>query len=232
MAGRKYYALCDSNCKFETMTKEQILTAIAQAVKDGTVGDIDTGFITTIKTINGTSLKFFVGTQAEYESLTDSEKNGLFAIITNDTNKEALFAEVERLSADLDEFKQGVVGGEIVVAKATNATKADIASVLAVNELTLEENREIKNNGYYYAEARHKTDSSLRLCSGLFYFDGTSPLFPIVRTVNDVQYQFSINYNVTYKKHELNVMKNTSEDWKYNSSEWDFYITKFAFLEN
>lgn len=31
--GRKYYCYCDSNCKFETMTKEQILAAIEQAAR-------------------------------------------------------------------------------------------------------------------------------------------------------------------------------------------------------
>lgn len=35
MSGRKYYCYCDSNCKFETMTKEQILAAIAQAAAGG-----------------------------------------------------------------------------------------------------------------------------------------------------------------------------------------------------
>lgn len=33
MSGRKYYCYCDSNCKFETMTKEQILAAIEQAAR-------------------------------------------------------------------------------------------------------------------------------------------------------------------------------------------------------
>ena len=33
MSERKYYCYCDSNCKFETMTKEQILAAIEQAAR-------------------------------------------------------------------------------------------------------------------------------------------------------------------------------------------------------
>lgn len=97
MAGRKYYALCDSNCKFETMSKEQILTAITQAVNEGTIGDIDTGFITTIKTINGTPLKFFVGTQSEYGLLTEAERKDLFAIITNDTTRDGILEAIEML---------------------------------------------------------------------------------------------------------------------------------------
>lgn len=88
--GRKYYVTCKNNCKYESMTKEQILTAIANATSGGTFGDIDTGFVTTIKTITGQPLRFFVGTQAMYDGLADEQKNDLFAIITNDTEKEAM----------------------------------------------------------------------------------------------------------------------------------------------
>lgn len=84
MATPTVYVICDQNCKFEGMTKEQIYTAIVQAVNEGTIGDIDTGFISTIKTITGSTLKFFVGTQAEYDVLTDEQKLNLFAVISND----------------------------------------------------------------------------------------------------------------------------------------------------
>ncbi len=106
---RKYYVLCEQNCKFEGMTKEQILTAITQAVNEGTIGDIDTGFITTIKTINDKALKFFVGTQSEYEALTDAQKANVFALITNDTTKEALLESIRRLEeekANTDDLRQ------------------------------------------------------------------------------------------------------------------------------
>jgi hypothetical protein len=120
MADRKYYVLCDSNCKFESMTKEQILTAITQAVQTGKVGDCDTGFITSVKTINGFPLRFFVGTQSEYESLGESQKRNLFAIITNDTSKEALFDAIEGIRSEFDAFKNGIAEGRIVVPKAKN----------------------------------------------------------------------------------------------------------------
>jgi len=45
---------------------------------------------TKITTINGIALKFFVGTQAEYEALNDEQKQNLFAIITDDTTKERI----------------------------------------------------------------------------------------------------------------------------------------------
>lgn len=95
------YVLCDQNCKYEGMTKEQILTAITQAVNEGTISNIDTGFVQTVKTINGHALKLFVGTQAEYDELTAAQKENLFAIITNDTTKEGFSNAIETLRADL-----------------------------------------------------------------------------------------------------------------------------------
>lgn len=133
---RKYYVLCDSNCKFESMTKEQILTAITQAVSEGTIGDIDTGFITTIKTVNGTPLKFFVGQQSEYEALTDDEKQNLFALITNDTTKEGIESAIEEfqrkcdgLQTELSKFEGDLIDGSFVVKE---------ASTLSAKEYTIE----------------------------------------------------------------------------------------------
>jgi hypothetical protein len=135
MADRKYYVLCDSNCKFESMTKEQILTAITQAVNEGTIGDIDTGFITTVKTINGTPLKFFVGSQYEYETLTDDEKKNLFAVITNDTTKEALFSAIEELRNEIDGIADGIANGSIVAKNADEARLARYAGILVPDNL-------------------------------------------------------------------------------------------------
>lgn len=85
--GRKYYCICDSNCKFETMTKEQILAAIAQAVETGKIGNCDAGFITKVKEQNsGGYVTFWVGTQASYNALDNIEQNCLY-IITDDTTE-------------------------------------------------------------------------------------------------------------------------------------------------
>lgn len=125
MATPKVYVLCDANCRWESMTKEQILTAIMQAVNEGEVGDIDTGFIQTIKTINGTPLRFFVGTQAEYEALTDDDKQNLFAVITNDTVGDGIKAAIEELQKTVGEhgtLLDKIINGEVEANKATHAT--------------------------------------------------------------------------------------------------------------
>lgn len=126
------YVLCGQNCKYESMTKEQILAAIIQAVNEGTIGNIDTGFITTVKTITGTPLSFFVGTQDEYEALTDAQKTNLFAIITNDTTKEGLERAVETLVKNYETLIKNYddlindlcVNGTKVVKKADFAAEA------------------------------------------------------------------------------------------------------------
>jgi hypothetical protein len=106
------------------MTKEQILTAITQAVNEGHIGNVDTGFVKTIKTINGAPLQFFVGTQAQYDALTPEQKQNLFAIITNDTTKEGINNALKTLRTDFDEFKSGILNGNVGVPKAENAIYA------------------------------------------------------------------------------------------------------------
>lgn len=100
------YVICDNNCKFEGMTKEQILTAISQAVESGEIKDVDAGFISTIKTINGVPLKFFVGDQSAYDALTDDEKNNLFALITNDATKEGFIEAIEYLKSSVETLEK------------------------------------------------------------------------------------------------------------------------------
>lgn len=71
------------------MTKEQIITAITQIVESGSVGDIDTGFVTTINEIlHHTGFRIAVGTTAELQALADAgqmEDNVLYIPSDGDT---------------------------------------------------------------------------------------------------------------------------------------------------
>lgn len=101
MSDKKYYVMCGSNCRYESMTKEQIMTAIEQAISTGEIGDVDTGFVTKIKEQNnGAGLSFWVGTQAEYNAL-DPKLNNCFYIITDDTTADDINAAIEALQARL-----------------------------------------------------------------------------------------------------------------------------------
>ena len=111
---RKYYVYCADNCKFEGMTKEQILTAIEQAISTGEIKDVDSGFITTIKEQNAQSgLKFWVGTIAEFNALTEMQDDCLY-IFTDENIVEdidAAFVELEKRTAAVEKkvFPQGKI---------------------------------------------------------------------------------------------------------------------------
>lgn len=85
MSDRNYYVFCEDNCKFPAMTKEQTLTAIEQAVSSGEIKDVDTGFVTKLKELNGNrALTVWVGTTAEYNALSETIENCLY-LLTDDT---------------------------------------------------------------------------------------------------------------------------------------------------
>ena len=122
--GRKYYCFCDSNCKFETMTREQILTAISQAIETGVVVNPDSGFITKVKETNGGSyVTFWVGTRAQYNAIESIDQNCIY-IITDDTtakdianmvktaNDTAAAAHTEAAAATAAAAKAAKVGTE------------------------------------------------------------------------------------------------------------------------
>lgn len=140
MAERTYFCYCDDNCRFETLTREQILTAITQAVNEGTIGDIDTGFVTTIKTINGSSLRFFVGTQSEYEKLSEDERQNLFAVITNDTTKDGILTALETMGADVEDLQQAVEENKTAIAENTSAIATNTANI-ATNAAAIATNK-------------------------------------------------------------------------------------------
>lgn len=98
---RTYYVFCEDNCKFESMTKEQILTAISQALSTGKIDDIDSGFVTKIKEVNKNNpLMFWVGTTAEFNALEDQDEN-TFYIVTDATEGEDLSAEINDINTKI-----------------------------------------------------------------------------------------------------------------------------------
>lgn len=101
---RTYFVLCADNCKFEGMTKEQILTAIEQAISTGEIKDVDTGFVTKIKERNnGAALSFWVGTTAQYNALEKKSAN-CFYILTDDTMTEDINQTIASFEKSLESF--------------------------------------------------------------------------------------------------------------------------------
>lgn len=121
---RKFYCLCEHNCKFETMTKEQILAAIAQAVDTGAIGDVDTGFVSRVIEQNkrGT-LYFWVGTQAEYNAITE-KADDCYYIITDDTTKADIATTIAQFADYLKTVEEKVNPFGTVLFEDTNGVEA------------------------------------------------------------------------------------------------------------
>ena len=87
------------------LTKEQIITLVTNIVDSGSVGDIDTGFVTTVKEQNhNAGLKFWVGTKEEYDAL--PEHLSYTDYIIND------YSPMDDVEEALEEFS-GVVDDKI-----------------------------------------------------------------------------------------------------------------------
>ena len=75
---------------------------------------IKEGSNSVIREVNHHSeLQFWVGTQEEYAKLTSDEKQGLFAIITNDTTKATLDAAIKALQDTVNGIKIGTVSAGV-----------------------------------------------------------------------------------------------------------------------
>lgn len=104
--GRKYYCFCEANCRFETMSKEQILAAIAQAAESGLVFDTEAAFITKVKEGNaGGFVSFWLGTQAQYNAhVARGEKDpNCFYILTDCDSPAELSQKVKYLQQYIDD---------------------------------------------------------------------------------------------------------------------------------
>lgn len=122
-----YYVRGDSKSLFESMTKEEILTAITQAIQTGQIAQLDTGFITRLKEINkGKALQFWVGTTAEFNALEQQEENVLY-IKTDDTSAPDISAALQSIenvlgdqSAQLGEHEEQLndISGKYVKTRA------------------------------------------------------------------------------------------------------------------
>lgn len=150
MAAVNIFVRGDNNGNYDGMTKEEILAAITQAIQSGTISDIDTGFVTKIKELNGgLALRFWVGTTAEYEALTDKPNNVLY-IKTDDTSAADINNAITALQTvvasinDTIDGQQTEIEGKAPTNHADTTTKYGAASnvnfghVKLINSVTTE----------------------------------------------------------------------------------------------
>lgn len=112
------YVICDTNCRYEGMTKEQIIAAIASATGNTPTG-IDDAFITKLKeqNANGT-VKLWIGTTAQFNAIATKDENTLY-LLTDDDSADSWDEIAETLAK--------ILNGTQSVGKATQA--ASIAPV-------------------------------------------------------------------------------------------------------
>lgn len=132
---RNYYVLCDDNCRFPAMTKEEIIAAIAEAT-GATPTHIDDAFITKIKEQNeNTAVKFWVGTSAEYNAL-ETKYSDVLYMITDDDTVESIYSDLDNMQAeidlkqdaisDLDEIREGASLGETAMQNPSGGSEGDV----------------------------------------------------------------------------------------------------------
>lgn len=112
MSERNFYCIDEDNCKFPTMTKEQIYDLLDETIESGHLPtDYQSGgFVTHIKEKNrNTDLSFWVGTQAEYNALDPKPKN-TFCIISDDTSRDEIVSRIDELMKLSDSLKAAIEG--------------------------------------------------------------------------------------------------------------------------
>lgn len=122
-----YYVFDDGKNKFESMTREQIMSAIAQATGT-TPSDADSGYITTIKEQNSNKgIALWVGTQHEYNAIENPDENTLYCI--TDPN------ETAELQNEIDILRQQLAA--LVASESQSALEAGSYKIITVTATPL-----------------------------------------------------------------------------------------------
>ena len=122
MADITYFVISSDDCKYESMTKEQIVAAIAEATGNTPTG-IDDAFISKIKEINASgTVQIWKGTEAQFNAISPVPTvnksairvgtNGILYICTDDTGDDSVLSGVKytiSLEPDTAEKKASVI---------------------------------------------------------------------------------------------------------------------------
>lgn len=251
MSDKNFYVLGDDNCKYEGMSKEQIIATIQEAISTGTVSDVDAGFITKIKETNkNKALQFWIGTQAEFNAL-DTKPQNTFCIFTDDINiddindtiaecrketentKKAIADCREDLSNDIKDTKSIVednrenkvlwADGISVGVGGTPVivTNAVLANAL-VNYDLLSATVHCSTKYINYASILfHRVDLDVSATGGWGYFDGYVKSISSENTTAYDEFIISLGYNVSNGQIKLVGIVNDDTEGKGTG---DFYI--------
>ena len=167
---RKYFVLCEDDCKFEGMTKEQTLAAIAEATGN-TPQNVDEAFISKIVNQNGGSLKLWRGTRAEYNALTEKDEAGTIYHITDDKTPQEAWnkaAEAATAAETAVEIASGAAAQSIAVYTHTAGTLTGVGENGKFKATVSETISAVIINGEGYA-VRCGEDTEFELVRGAWY---------------------------------------------------------------
>jgi hypothetical protein len=197
--GRKYYVLCDNNCKFESMTKEQIITAIAEAT-GATPTNIDDAFITKIKEQNkGVAVKVWIGTTAEYNAIAEKDAYTVY-IKTDDTRAAEIDAAIKALQTELEKLYAGGLATDLEIADSKTTV-----NVAAFDYFILENN--------YGSGVISVTLNNIERTSTEVYAEGSYRHRSGGAGVID--YDYSVKFTKTDAGYTVSVK------YRFNGGEWD-----------
>ena len=138
---------------------------------------------TYVKTIDGRILKFFFGTQAQYNSLSDYETSNLFAIITDDPTKDTIFSRLDALNATDADFAGEIEDLKNDVDRLDTHLSSHAQTIVEIQRGSAEfwqvapsyigitPNAYLDRKGYYLIQA--EIDGRNQLFNfGMFYYDG------------------------------------------------------------
>lgn len=133
------YVICNNNCKYEALDKEETLSAIQQAIESGGVQGVDPTepFITKIKDKNtGVAVGLWIGTEKQFNAITTKEDNTVYIYPTDfEVNVNQM---LEQLRAELTVAERhitDIIDGRQLVRSATYAK--GILPVILYNQYTV-----------------------------------------------------------------------------------------------
>ena len=155
MADRIIYAISSDDCKFETMSKEDILAAIEQGLEQGYVSDPASAVFSKIKEIRASkTAQLWIGTEAQFNALSPAPSIGKSVVrVATDgvlylCSDDSTFSDMANHIADKDN-PHSVTASQVGAALADHGHSLDGESVTGVLPLS-----KGGHNGTTAAEAR------------------------------------------------------------------------------
>ena len=218
---RQVFALDEGKNSWLTMTKEQILTAIMQAVNDGAIGDIDAGFVTKLQEMNKElPVQLWLGTSAEFNALESKEQNTLY-ILTDDQTPEVI--------EDLANKVAGLISGSTPAGNANNAINAETVNGIPFNREGDEP--EIYSTHGCIGQAEQLFYSSLGVNIGVAYASEMKDVFTANETLVGTKLRalIRLSNNITNVYADFRIDSNQGRVTAYQIADFDTEIDCILF---